>query len=130
MSTQAHGKAALWRRALAALCAAAAACAGAGVLLTHRLPAPFEARAMLTPRPVRRAARALSPWPAGRVDVNTADAAALDGLPGIGPKLAEAIIAERAQNGPFRYPEDLLAVRGIGAKTLSAFREQLRFNAP
>jgi competence protein ComEA len=50
----------------------------------------------------------------GRIDVNTADAQTLEGLAGIGPVKAEAIIRHREQNGPFTRVEDLLEVPGIG----------------
>lgn len=49
-----------------------------------------------------------------RVNINTAEAWLLTALPGIGPKLAEAIISYRTQKGPFRSPKDLLNVPGIG----------------
>ena len=65
------------------------------------------------------------PPPRGEVRVNTLDAEALTILPGIGPALAQAIVAERAQGGPFYYPEDLLAVRGIGQGKLEAIRHML-----
>jgi competence protein ComEA len=51
---------------------------------------------------------------AGPVNVNAADAAALETLPGIGPVLAERIVADRAANGPFVSIEDLDRVSGIG----------------
>ena len=50
------------------------------------------------------------------VNINTADAALLDTLPGIGPSTAQAIIDERASGGPFTTPEDLMRVSGIGEK--------------
>lgn len=59
----------------------------------------------------------------GLVDLNTADAAALDTLPGIGPSTAEAIVAHRADNGPFASVDDLLDVRGIGPAKLEAIRD-------
>jgi competence ComEA-like helix-hairpin-helix protein len=49
-----------------------------------------------------------------RLDLNHADAAALDRLPGIGPVLADRIIAHRTQHGPFQEADDLQAVPGIG----------------
>lgn len=61
----------------------------------------------------------------GSICVNLADAAALDGLPGIGPGLAQAIVAERAAHGTFFYPEDLMQVRGIGEKKLDGMRQLL-----
>lgn len=57
--------------------------------------------------------------PQGTVDMNHSNLTQLTTLPNIGPKLAQAIIDERETNGPFFYPEDLLAVRGIGEKTLA-----------
>ena len=54
----------------------------------------------------------------GRVDLNTADAQALEGLPGIGPVKAQAIIRHRDQNGAFTRVEDILEVTGIGQATL------------
>lgn len=59
----------------------------------------------------------------GAVNLNTADEAALDTLPRIGPALAARIIAWRAQNGSFTSVEDLLAVPGIGEKMLAALRD-------
>lgn len=50
----------------------------------------------------------------GAVDVNTADAAGLEALPGIGPALAARIIDHRERVGPFTSMEDLDAVSGIG----------------
>lgn len=59
------------------------------------------------------------------IDVNRADVALLVTLPGIGEKLAQAIVDEREANGPFRYPEDLMAVSGIGEKKLEAIRDMI-----
>jgi competence protein ComEA len=50
----------------------------------------------------------------GRVDLNTASAAELDALPGIGPVLAQRIVDHRSRNGPFRSIEQLDDVPGIG----------------
>ena len=61
----------------------------------------------------------------GLVNINTADAAALETLPGIGPALASRIIAWREANGGFRAVDELLAVSGIGQKTLDGFRDQV-----
>jgi len=55
---------------------------------------------------------------AGAVSLNTADVATLDGLPGIGPVLAQRIVDHREQQGPFRQVEDLLDVAGIGPAIL------------
>jgi len=52
------------------------------------------------------------------VDLNSADAAALDALPGVGPATAARIISDREANGPFASVEDLGRVSGIGPKKL------------
>ena len=48
------------------------------------------------------------------VNINTASAAQLQGLPGVGDKLAEEIVLWRQENGPFLAKEDLLLVKGLG----------------
>lgn len=53
----------------------------------------------------------------GLVDLNTADEAALDTLPGVGPVTASAIVAWRDDNGGFTSVEQLREVDGIGPKT-------------
>jgi len=58
----------------------------------------------------------------GTVSVNSADLYELTALPGIGETIAQLIILEREENGPFYYPEDLEAVKGIGPVTLNKFR--------
>ena len=61
----------------------------------------------------------------GRIDVNHATASELEALPGVGPKLAQAIIEDRTTNGPFRTPEDLLRVKGIGPAKLEKMKEMI-----
>ncbi|WP_309102621.1 ComEA family DNA-binding protein [Microbacterium sp.] len=61
-----------------------------------------------------------------RIDLNTADQAALETLPRIGPALAERIIAWREENGRFTSVDDLLAVPGIGEKMLAGLRDGVR----
>ena len=63
--------------------------------------------------------------PDGTVSINEADAEELTALYGIGETLASMIIDERETNGPFRYPEDLTAVKGIGIKKMNGFRESI-----
>lgn len=58
----------------------------------------------------------------GSVSVNTADPEELTCLPGIGKGISEAILVERSLHGPFFYPEDLLAVKGIGQSRLKDIR--------
>ena len=59
------------------------------------------------------------------VNINTATAEELQSLPGIGRTRAEDIIADRAVNGPFRIPEDLMRVPGIGEGTLNEILEYI-----
>lgn len=61
----------------------------------------------------------------GRLNINTADAAALETLPGVGPALAQRIVAYREAHGPFTAVEDLLNVPGIGEKKLAQLREHV-----
>ncbi len=63
-----------------------------------------------------------APTPPAVVDLNTADADALDTLPGVGPSTAAAILAYRDEHGAFSSVDELLEVRGIGEAKL----EQLR----
>nr|WP_157312928.1 ComEA family DNA-binding protein [Microbacterium sp. MAH-37] len=62
----------------------------------------------------------------GLVDLNSADQAALEALPRIGPALAQRIIAWRDDNGRFRSVDDLLAVPGIGEKLLAGLRDLVK----
>lgn len=55
----------------------------------------------------------------GLVNLNTAGAAELDELPGIGEKTADAIVEYRARNGPFEEVADLLDVPGVGEGKLA-----------
>ena len=57
------------------------------------------------------------------LDLNTATAAELETLPGIGPVLAERILTYRAEIGEFSSVEQLQEVRGIGAKKLAAVKD-------
>ena len=54
------------------------------------------------------------------VNINTASAEVLaDALFGVGQAKAQAIVAYRLEHGPFKTPEDLVSVNGIGDTTLS-----------
>ena len=63
-----------------------------------------------------------SPPTAGLVNINTATAPELELLPGIGPSLAQGIVAYREAHGLFREIEDLLDVPGIGPAKLEQIR--------
>lgn len=66
----------------------------------------------------------------GGVDINTADAAALIKLPGVGKATAKRIIDYRTTHGPFRTVDDLVKVRGIGKKTLAKLRPLITVSPP
>ncbi len=59
------------------------------------------------------------PTHTGAVNINKADAAILDSLPGIGPARAAAIIADRKANGPYTSCTQLQRIKGIGPKTVA-----------
>ena len=63
-----------------------------------------------------------------RININTAPAAELRCLPGIGEKKAQAIIVYRTQNGPFSSADELINVEGISARTVEAFRDLICFS--
>ena len=62
----------------------------------------------------------------GPIDLNIADAAALETLPGVGPATAAAILDHRDRNGPFASVDGLLEVRGIGEAKLAQLRDLVR----
>ena len=59
------------------------------------------------------------------VDINSATAAELDALKGIGPVKAKAIVEYREKNGPFKSVDDLTKVKGIGKATLEGLRKDV-----
>lgn len=63
------------------------------------------------------ASPALAANPAGVVNINDASESQLALLPRVGPALAARIVGFRDENGPFKQPEDLILVPGIGDKT-------------
>jgi len=80
-----------------------------------RLPDDRESVHVRRSSPTVRAAKAK---PGSRVDINHADAATLQTLPGIGSALAHQIISHRQAYGPFDDTRGLLKVNGIGLKRL------------
>lgn len=63
--------------------------------------------------------------PAQPVNINAANSEQLQQVPGIGPATAEKILQMRKSYGPFKSVDDLLAIRGLGAKRLEKMRKYL-----
>ncbi len=61
--------------------------------------------------------------PGGKVNINTADEAALETLPRVGPAMAKRILDWRAKNGRFTALEDLMSVTGVGQKTFDSLKD-------
>jgi competence protein ComEA len=62
------------------------------------------------------------PWPDMRIDLNTASGPELEVLPGIGPRLAERIVDDRAAHGPFLTVAELTRVSGVGERLVEDIR--------
>jgi len=101
----------------------ALALVGLGLLASQRRSPPLRVDIVPTSTEPAGWDRALDE--ARRVDVNTADAAELERLPGVGPTLAARIVAHRARRGRFRATDELSQVPGIGPKTLEALKEHV-----
>jgi competence protein ComEA len=67
-----------------------------------------------------------SPMP-GRINVNTATVAELDGLPGIGPVTAQRIVAYRQQHGPFTRIDELRDAKLVNQGTLEKIKDLITF---
>ena len=68
---------------------------------------------------------AAKPASAAIVNLNTASATDLEGLPGIGAKTAARIVEYRQKNGPFKKIEELMNVRGVGEKSFLKLKPQI-----
>jgi len=71
---------------------------------------PMAAQAAATPKSARVSASA-------PINLNTATAAQLDALPGVGPSTAQRIVEYRQKNGGFKRVEELMNIRGVGEKS-------------
>ncbi|MBN9522549.1 ComEA family DNA-binding protein [bacterium] len=79
----------------------------------------------------RLAARPTEPVsPAASVDLNRADRAELEQLPGVGPKLAAAIDTHRRDRGGFRSVDDLRSVPGVGPVMVDRLRPLVKVETP
>lgn len=74
---------------------------------------------------------ATSAHAADKVNINTADAAAIDAvLLNVGPAKAQAIVDYRKANGIFKSAEELAMVKGIGLKTVEKNRDRIELGRP
>lgn len=87
---------------------------------------PSEGREVWTLEAVRTPDEHPAVAPPLGLDINRADALALQTLAGVGPALARRIVAHRESHGPFRTPEDLLHVPGIGVQRYERLRGLIR----
>ena len=88
------------------------------------LGAPAGAASLQAPADAQKAA------PARVVNINTAPAAQLEDLPGIGAKTAARIVEYRQKNGGFKKIEEIMNVRGIGEKLFLRMKSQLTVTSP
>lgn len=109
----------------------------------HARPTPDAAAATTTLAPLpltpftppslaadtRPRARTPPVLPAGPIDADQADSAALDRLPGVGPALAHRIVADRQAHGPFGSIAGLSRVRGIGPRLEARLAPLVTFSA-
>jgi competence protein ComEA len=118
-----HIPAATTAGAAPASAAPAAAAPAATPVLGPAVAVPATPAVSATaPAPPAGGESAGTPAPAGPVNLNTASAAELERLPGIGPALAGRIVADRERNGPFQRVEDLARVPGIGPAIVARVR--------
>lgn len=66
----------------------------------------------------------------GKVNINTATKEQLTSLKGVGPAIADRIIEHRTQTGPFKKPEDLQLVKGVGEKIYEANKDKITVEFP
>jgi competence protein ComEA len=94
------------------------------IVVVSSLLCALPAAAAQTKTAARPAAAKPASTPA-IVNLNTATAADLEGLPGIGAKTAARIVEYRQKNGPFKKIEDLMNVRGVGEKNFLKLKAQI-----
>jgi len=102
-----------------------------GAALARQIGRVDSARAAGQPRRSDRPKPSAAPTPPGRlVDLDTASAHEIEGLPGIGPALASRIVANRDSLGAFGHIDAVCDVRGVGAALATKLRPLVTFSAP
>jgi competence protein ComEA len=86
-------------------------------------PTAQAARTPRPPTPRPASGSVAKPTPSARININTATTVEFEQIPGIGPTLAQRIVAEREGNGPFRSVEELTRVSGIKEGMLAKLRD-------
>jgi competence protein ComEA len=95
--------------------------------VTRAAVALTVAAGLLAASPALAAKKALPPG--DRIDLNRATVSELMRLPGVGEKRAQAIVAHR-QKQPFRRPEDVVLVKGLGPAWFQKVKANLAAAAP
>lgn len=96
---------------------------------TTEPPTPRAQPPVRQPKPSLTREPAPPPTPNNApVRINTASIEELERLIGIGPVLAQRIVADRARGGPYRSAKDLLRVKGIGPKTIEKNAHLIRYD--
>lgn len=106
---------------------AAGGAIAAADLTSINLAAPVRAGERIVVPDVSQHVQGATSGGDGGIDVNSATAAQLEELPGVGPVLAQRIVDVRSERGPFDSVEDLLDVPGIGEAKLSQMRDAISY---
>ena len=77
----------------------------------------------------RLGARPTEPAPTDLIDLNSAAHSEIAQVPGVGPKLAEAIVDHRRLHGAYKSVDELKSVRGVGPVTFEKIRNNFRIGA-
>jgi competence ComEA-like helix-hairpin-helix protein len=88
----------------------------------YRAVAGLVIAILCVPAPGSAQANPAKPEVTKRVNINSADSSQLTMLPRVGPSVADRIVEYRKDNGPFKKPEDLMLVQGIGEKTFQLIK--------
>jgi len=85
----------------------------------------FPLTPVLAAKPSQPSVSAVSTQQQQIINLNTADSVGLQLIKGIGPKMAERILAYRTEHGRFQKPEELVNVQGIGPAKYERIKEQV-----